>query len=422
MNYGNENMKILEVDKKQIDDVLEFCDYIVDNCHPRLSGTPGCKKAADLIEDKMEKICGKDNTSMEEFKLHPKAFLKWIRPTILIYIISSIFLLIRWIEIATIGYLLADALLIGQFVFYSGIFDFLWPEATGYNVFGKIEPEGEVKQQIIISGHHDAAYVFNLMDKSPILYGISMFGGISMLFFTTIVSIVGTLMKWVQQSYPVFLGTWLHYFLIIAVLFIIPLWFFTTDRVTPGVGDNLIAVGIVLEMGKALVQLKAAGDYPLQNTRIILMSFDGEEAGTRGARAYARAHKDELLDLKTYNFNMDGLYSVEGITFLESDLNGTIKLDKEMAQECTNIAHKLGYPEVNMMKFPFGGGATDAAQFGKIGVTATSFFGVETTLKALDNMVYHSPRDTTDAIDPKVIQASLEIMSVFIQKREEEIT
>ena len=64
-----------------------------------------------------------------------------------------------WRWVAAIGYTLANINSLSQFVFYKELFDRFYKKATGYNVVGTIEPSERVQQQIIISGHHDAAYI-----------------------------------------------------------------------------------------------------------------------------------------------------------------------------------------------------------------------------------------------------------------------
>jgi len=52
-------------------------------------------------------------------------------------------------------------------------------------------------------------------------------------------------------------------------------------------------------------------DGRLAQTRLIFASFDAEEAGLRGSRAYVRAHRAELAALPTCNLNIDSIYTAE---------------------------------------------------------------------------------------------------------------
>jgi Zn-dependent M28 family amino/carboxypeptidase len=154
----------------------------------------------------------------------------------------------------------------------------------------------------------------------------------------------------------------------------------------------------------------------LKHTRIILASFDAEEAGLRGARAYVRAHREEMLKTKTYVFNMDTLYQLKELGFLDCDLNSTVKLSHEMAQQCVDIAASLGYKAVISRMSP-GGGSTDAAAFGEAGIEAINLAAMSFNIKDYEKgFVYHTPNDVSKYIEPAVVEAALKIARVYILK------
>ena len=49
---------------------------------------------------------------------------------------------------------------------------------TGRNVLALVEPDQEARGQLIISGHHDSAFVFNFLVHQPSLYPLRVTGGI----------------------------------------------------------------------------------------------------------------------------------------------------------------------------------------------------------------------------------------------------
>jgi len=71
---------------------------------------------------------------------------------------------------AILGLLFGSVFALTEFLLYLTPFDRFFPKHCGYNVSGLIEPAGEVKQQIVVSGHHDSAYVFNFFKKQQKLY------------------------------------------------------------------------------------------------------------------------------------------------------------------------------------------------------------------------------------------------------------
>jgi len=208
--------------------------------------------------------------------------------------------------------------------------------------------------------------------------------------------------------------------LLVGAIFVLPLAFFTTRQVSPAAGDNMIAVAITNETAKLFHDAKQAGTNPLRHTRLMMASFDAEEAGLRGARAFCKKHRPELLHTKTYVLNIDTLYKVKDLNFSHRDLNNSVKLSHEMAQECVDVAKSLGYV-AKISSMPFGAGSTDAAEFGKIGVEATNMAGISFDIsKFSEGLVYHTPNDLTKYIEPEVVEAALKIARDYILKKDSE--
>ena len=147
-------------------------------------------------------------------------------------------------------------IMVFQFFLYKHFIDFLFPKKTGVNVWGAVEPEGEVKRQVIISGHHDSARVFNFFIHQPKLYSLRVTGGIGILIFICVLSFVFALLPF-GSVIPAVLAT-------LGAVIVLQLWFFYSSKSTPGAGDNLIASMMAVE---ALRNIKS-GDK-LKNTRVI---------------------------------------------------------------------------------------------------------------------------------------------------------
>ena len=64
------------------------------------------------------------------------------------------------------------------------------------------------------------------------------------------------------------------------------------------------------------------------------------------------------------------------------------------------------------MKIPLGGGGTDAGEFARAGIPATSLIAMDTTFKSGTNP-YHTRDDNTNNIDPKAVLACLQIAHSF---------
>jgi aminopeptidase YwaD len=408
----------LNITKAHVNRVFKFTDEIVSGCPNRLAGTKACHNAADRIKREFTKYCDAGSVQIEEFVVHPKSFLKYIPALVVLYFIGAVLLYFRFPLPALIIYGIAIFMFYAQFGRYWELLDSYFPEATGYNIYGSIEPEAEVKQQVIVSAHHDAAYVFQLLSYIPKFYAKLINTGIILLLLGFLISLVASIFALAHIPVPGWVLMWIPVGLMVVGIFEIPLAFFTTGEVSPAAGDDMIAVSVTCETARLFSRAKKAGKYPLRHTRLIVASFDAEEAGLRGARAFCRKHGQELLNTKTHVFNIDTLYKLEDLTFLTKDLNGSVRLSCEMANDCVDIAGDLGY-HARIVGMPFGAGATDAAEFGKLGIEAISMAGISFDIRKFnEDLVYHTRDDVTEYIEPELVEASLQIIRDYILKKD----
>jgi len=404
---------LIEITKDNVKNALAFTDEITKTFPSRLVGTPDCDNAGIRIEEEFKKNCDPRTVKRKSFSLNPRSFLKYFRPAIGMYgaALSAIYLKRPGVALGILGSVLS--VFVSQFMFYKKIFDPLFPKATGYNVYGSVEPEGEVKQQIILSGHHDSAYVFHYLEFNPRIYPLFII--VPLVFF--LLAIVFSVFMAVTKRNP----AWIKKVLTAGMAGVMPLWWFTTDKVSPGAGDNMIAVAVANEATKIFADLKKQGKNPLKHTRIICLSVDGEESGLRGAMAFVKDNLDDLKKTKTYVFNMDTFYTADKLVFFDNDLNLTVDLSREMANECKEIATSLGY-KATVSKMPWGGGSTDAAAFGQKGIEATNLIAMELDpWKFEGDMVYHTSKDKTEYIEPRVVEQALNVIKEYILKKDRQV-
>ena len=410
----------LDITKTHVQRVFDLTDEVVERYPNRLAGTEACRQAADHIKQEFIKYCDPGSVQVEDFTVHPRSFLKYIPGLVVLYFIGSILLFLQFALPAFLVYALAIFIFYAQFVRYWQVLDPLFPKATGYNVFGSIEPEGAVKQQVVVSAHHDAAYVFQLLAHAPKYYAKLINAGILFLLLGFLVSLIWTVLALFHIPVPGWAQLWVPVALIVCGVFQLPLAFFTTGEVSPAAGDDMIAVAVASETARLFHHAKQTGTNPLRHTRLMVASFDAEEAGLRGARAFCRKHGQELLNTKTYVFNIDTLYKLKDLYFLDKDLNGSVRLSHAMAQDCVDIAKVLGY-RAGIAAMPFGAGSTDAAEFGKLGVEAVNMAGISFDISQFgDGLVYHTRNDVTKYIEPELVAASLKIIRDYILKKDRE--
>ncbi len=396
-----------------VDHALQFTDDIVQNFPDRLAGSDSCNRAGEAIAEEFSRHCDSNSVKRESFAFHPAAFMKIIRPAVILFVIAIVFIFLKMPVVSLFCLLLSLAVFSSQFVFYKKIFDPFFPKAQGYNIFGIVEPNHDVQQQIILCGHHDAAYVFHYMALSPRLYPFVIFGGIMPFLLGIGLSIASIIMgnpPW-----------WIRSVVAASFVLVLPLWWFTTDTVSPGAGDNMIAVALANEVTRILADSKKAGNSLLRHTRIVCLSVDAEESGLRGSMAYVSRHAQEMASTKSYVLCYDTLYKADKLIFFNNDMNLTTDLSDSMANDLTDIAKKLGYG-ARVARMPWGGGSTDAAAFARGGIEATCMLAFDLNVGRLPkDLVYHTLKDTTNTIEPAMVEQALNVTIAYILKKDNEI-
>jgi hypothetical protein len=398
--------------KSAVRDVLDLTGRLVDKLGPRVFGSASCARAADEIATEMGRYC--DSVHKEQFTAHPGAF--WHSPKVisLAYIAGSGLLIVggEWVYLSILFFLI-DLLLVLNFIFYAHLTDPFFPKIEGTNVIGTIEPAGPVTQQVILIGHHDSTYVYTLMARLPKLFLIRYMGAFFFLFIGFCTSLLFSFYRLAYQTKPTYSGV-LLIVLLAGLLFIVPFFFSIGRKGSPGAGDNLVACMMGIKIPELLSDEHSS--RPLQRTRVRILSTDGEEPGLLGAEAFARLHREELLDVKTFALNLDSIYKAHELTLVTKDRNSTIRLSAAMAEDCRRIATELGLP-VRMCPFPPFGGASDAARFAEIGVEALTITGMSIPPN-LEELGYHTPNDTVERIEPAAVEAGLHIAYRYILEKD----
>jgi hypothetical protein len=409
----------LLITENDVAETLNFTDNIIQDLGPRLAGTPSCDTSAEIIHDQLQSVC--DSSKIERFSFHRETFLAFMKVFFITYLFTLPAILFGgyWLILGIASLIFGSVFALTEFVFYLTPFDKFFKKHQGTNVSGTIEPTGDVRQQIVISGHHDSAYVFNFFRKFQKLYALRIFSGLMFYFVTQILLILWGMGIHIFE-YTGGFAVFMRIFWSIGFFFVLQFFFFKSNEVSPGAGDNLIATAISVKLAQRFGIAKRQNHKFLQHTRLIFASFDAEESGLRGSRAFCAKHKEMLQSMPTYNLNIESIYNVNELSFLTKDVNQSVPLSKLMAQECMTIAQDLGY-KTEMGPITWGGGATDAAEFAKIGVNAVTLLGMKNTA-IRDGLYYHTPEDTVDKIEPAAVRAVLEITAAYIAKKDAEVS
>jgi hypothetical protein len=397
---------------------IDLVSSIIGDFGPRLSGSDACGKAAEALLRKASVLA--DSAAIETFSVHPAAFLDFIKVLVVIYILSSLGLAVLpafSALLSTIGLII----LVFGFFLYREVLDPFFPAVEGRNVVAVLEPSGKVLRQFIVSGHHDSARIFNFYVDRPDLYSRRIYGGIGSVAALWLASIAVTLISGFVLGTPLLgfdplrIASALAFLAVLPL--VLPLWNFAAKEGTPGAGDNLAASAIALEIFAEFRARRDSGEG-LAHTRLVFASFDAEEAGLRGARAFSARRKAEFAALPTYGYNMDCVYSLLDLRILSSDLNGSVKLDAETTARLARLAEAEGFP-ANVQPIAFLTGGTDAAELAKAGAHATSLLAMRWGNEER-SAAYHTPRDTVDSVDPEAVEALIRLGIALAQSLDAE--
>lgn len=381
--------------------------YVCENFKERAPGTGSERKAQKYLAGELEKWS--DKVEMEDFDLHPGAFMGWIPVAGVIGIISVIFFWLTYKNvvsgsilaiIATVFVLLALACLVIEFLMYREFVDFLFPKKTSRNVMARRAPKGEVKRRIIFGGHTDAANEWTyslhggLKSLAPVMGG--SIGGLIAISIFDVVWVIYSLMGGAYESTFWFVAGIIQ--LILVPFFVAICFFINWKVIVDGANDNLtadfIAMGVLKEM--------AENDFRFENTEVCALLAGSEEAGLRGSVAYAKRHKEDLSDVETIFIAMDTMREIEQLQIYTNGCTGTQKNSNAVAEVIYEAGVNCG---IEMAETELYLGAIDAEGFSRYGLMASGFCGVNHDPKTY----YHTRLDTPDNMSEECINLSLDI-------------
>lgn len=389
----------------------ELLKYMIDGikfvCQKYKRRSPGSQSerdAQDYFKKELSEFA--DEVYSEDFTLHPHAFMGFI-------FYSAIFSLIGvacyWLSpvssvlpvVGTVLTLLAVLMFLFEFLFYGEFVDFLFPKRVSRNVFATRKPSGEVKRRIIFGGHTDASpeWTFSLHGGLPALAAV--IGGSIIGMFIIFGSNIAIFVKSLMSDAVVLEGFWkvLGIVNICTIPFIIAIMFFINWRViVDGANDNLSANYISMAVMKEM----AENDFRFENTEVCCLLSGSEEAGLRGAKAFAKKHRQEMLDVETVFISLDTMREIKEFRINTIGCTGTVHSDEAVGDLLHEAGMNCGVDIPRSELYP---GAVDADGFTKYGLRACGFTGVSHDPKTY----YHTREDSWDNISPECIELSLDI-------------
>lgn len=363
---------------------------------PRPAGSEQEHEAQKLMAAELDGAC--DKVEIEPFDVHPGAFLGWILTDGIMMIAAIVLFFFGMSAIALALCALSLIFAIVEFLLYKKLLDPFFPKKTSHNVVAVRKPKGEVRRRIIFSGHADSANEWRF----------TYYGGSKLLVPIIGLSFVGILLGLVLGIWAVAAG---HAFSaadsgalnVMRYVFLawIPILFtalFFENKKRPVMGANDDLTGCFISM--AVVKYMQQHDIRFENTEVRVVLTGSEEAGLRGAKAFCKAHKNEMSDVETVFVGLDTIRDYDFAAVYSRDLTGTVKNDAGACALVKEAAKQTG------LDLPYKSvffGATDAAAVTQAGMKAVSVAAMDPA----PAKYYHTRLDTADNLDIKTVEAVL---------------
>ena len=403
MKIANEYSSNIDIEKNTqyaVRGITKVCKKI----GPRKPGSPEELRAQQWMQKDMKNYC--DKTKIEEFTLHRQGFMGFIPFTVACGV-ASVF--VNWFAspiAALVLCILAFIPLVFEFLMYKEFDDFLFPKQTSHNMIATRSPKGEVKQRIILVGHSDSQFEWTLN---------YLMGGLQAKLCVEIPAVVGLIVQTVYAVVCLIVGKggaamdiekirWCCILFFVVSCVFIPfeiafLFFQSWTKSVPGASDNLSGC----YAGMAAIKALDEAGIEFENTEVTMICSGSEEAGLRGAKAYAKAHEQELKELPTAVIAIDTFRDLEDMAVYDRDLSGTVQHDWGVKHLVKNAAANCGY-DLSFESIYIGG--SDAAAFTQRGIKATGFAAMNPD----PPRYYHTRLDTPENLRPEAISAGIEIL------------
>lgn len=373
-----------DVQKSVVDYSMDTIKHICTNLPPRESGSAGERMAQEHLAKDINDNKWADKTIFEEFKVAPRAFMGFSKIIPLLLLIGIFFFVLRvtWAPLAMCS--LSLIIFIAQFGLYKQFLDPLYKASTSSNLLVIKNSTSQAKKRIIFSGHSDAAYEWTMFQH----FGKVVFiGGIILALVGVIVTLIISIIS-LSTSFR-----WWQFFTMLAFIpGYVALFFFSNyQRVVPGANDNLTGS---LAAVSVLKYMKEA-NLKFEDTEVMALITGSEEAGLRGAKAFAKAHKNDFKDIPTMFIGLETFRDIGHMANYVRDLSGTVKHHPEAIELIDKAAiatfgKTLPHTSVYL-------GASDAAAITQAGIRA----GAIASMDPAPANYYHTRKDNCENLCPE---------------------
>lgn len=388
-------------------DKEELFNYIKKFSFPRLAGSEGEKKAAELSVKQFKDLgFTEDNIERQKFKFsdfYSTFLIKLIAIINLLFLL--LFLLLTYI-IVIFSTLILLILLLIILLILRGLKE---PEDPGFwgkyygniseasNVYAKVPakdlPE-EKAANIIISAHLDSkSQTYTTMMRIS-SYKVWFLGSVLLGFLYFIKFLL--YYNYIKGLDPIYLEIRIWIMTGILAIVSVLLMNLNTYNKSPGALDNASGMAIVFGLSSYFVK------HPLKHFNLWFVQFSAEEIGTMGSRIFVKNLENKFEKGKVFQFNIDllsgkGLGEYNRIEYLRSF--GIIPRDNLTSLLGRYLRSAAAKKDIYIYGIHFTTGAhTDSLPFRNRNYDTVDLGTMEATKWA------HTTEDTPDKVDPVILK------------------
>ncbi len=406
-----------------------YANYVVRNIKkickeigPRIAGSEQEYDAQKRMAAELETSC--DEVKIEDFTVSPWAFMGWVQVAVFCAVVSTLlfflsellpkcgvdigFLQLPMVAVGAVFVLVALFFVITEFLFYKETLDPFFKKATSHNVIAVRKAAGETKRRIILCGHADSAPEWRFTYwGGPKLVVPAIGGGILGLLLSVVFDIIAVVFICRDKGDS-------NALLILSIInacflpiFLFCLLFYNKKRPVEGANDDL--TGCYLSM--AVPRFLQDKNIRFENTEVMVICTGSEESGLRGAKAFVKAHADEIKNdgIETVYFGIDTVRDWDFMAVYNKDMTGTVHNSEKVCKLIKEGAKLAGF---DLPSATVSLGSTDAAAITQAGLDGATFAAMDPA----PARYYHTRLDTADNLDPKTIEATVDIclQTVFL--------
>jgi len=381
--------------------------HVIESFGPREPGGEGETRAQAHFAGLLKPWA--DEIRTEPFAVRPPALMGFMPVAGALFFAA---ILAYWLFPALALLFTAGALLVVvlQFVLYRQFLDPLFPARVSHNVVATRRAAGERKRRIIVSGHADAAYEWTF----------SYYGGVGLLKLAIVSMLLAGVFKVGLDVACVLLngplaaprGIWraLGYAQWACAPFFAGMCFFSNfRRVVPGANDNLTGAFAAVSVLKYLHETNTR----FEHTEVSCVITGSEEAGLRGAKAYARAHGEELRGGENAFLALETFRDLKHMAVYRRDMSGVVRNDARVCALLQRAGRECG---LDLPLATIYLGSSDAAAVSQAGVPAAA-------LAAMDPApprYYHTRLDDADNLDRECIAQAVRVSVAAVEQFDRE--